>query len=903
MTARFWVGGTGTWNTTSTTNWSASSGGAGGASVPTAADTVTFDQAGTYTVTCTGALACLNLTVSAGTPTFASGTSPTFAISGSFTLTSTSVWSSTGAITFKSTITGNTITTNGVTISGAVTFNGVGGGWTLAANLTTSATVTLTNGALALSTFTLSCGIFSSTNANTRSVNFGTGNIDLTGSGTVLNMPIASGFTWSGTGGFTRSAGTTHTLNFGTNGGAVSYNAPNFTSSSGGSVTITAPGYFKNLVFLTASTVTATTVYIYGNLTLATGGNYGSSFAPNFYGSGSTFTSAGNGGFSIIVGTTGTLTLGDALSMSAAQTFTLLQGTLALNGFNMTCGVFSSNNANIRAISFGANTIDLISTTDSATVLQMTDATGFSWTGTGGFTRTAGVNATLAFDTAASLNTGGPNVTVTAGAGTTTFSLSSWFKNVTFVNNVVVTGSIKVTGNVTIPSGANATGLSIDFYASSTFTPPGLNIASFSANNGATVTLGGALTTTSSTSMFDGSTTLNLNSFALTCASFIANDNTAGRTLAFGASGSIRVGLTTLSTTVLFDLGTGSGLTTSGAKTVGIPGSIGTVVAGSLSEANALDFYIGGSGGTAGTFNFLNTAGETAGKVAFQSSFGGTWTNASGVKIYGDFTLAGTASPTTGAAITLGSTSATTRSIDTNAVSIAAPITIDGVGGAWQLVNSHLTLAAGYALTLTNGSFNANNKNVTVDTFQCNGPSSVIAILMGSGTWTINGAGSSWYFPPGNYTSLTVTPGTATVNMTAATLKSFVGGGKTWPTLNNAGAGTLYVNGSAQTFATLSNSVQPTTFGFPAGSTTTVTNFNVNGTAGNLVSVGSATAGSQFTLSKASGTVNANYLNLQDSIASGGATWNALNSTNSGNNTGWNFVASASGGRFFDFFR
>ena len=849
----------------------------------------------------TGALACLDITVSAGTVTFTTGTTPTLSIAGSMSLITGTVWSVTAVITFSATATGKTINSGGNSFTSNLTFNGVGGGWTLAANLTTSATVTLTNGALALSTFTLSCGIFSSTNANTRSVNFGTGNIDLTGSGTVLSMASANNFTWSGTGGFTRSAGTTHTLSFGSSGGATSSNAPNFTSSSGGPVTITSNGSLKNLVFSTASTVTAAAVNIYGNLTLATSGGYGS-FAPTFTGSG-TFTSAGNGGFSIVVNTTGTLTLGDALSMSAAQTFTLTQGTLALNGFNMTCGVFSSNNSNTRAISFGANTIDLISTTASATVLQMTGATGFSWTGTGGFTRTAGVNATLAFDTAASLNTGGPNVTVTAGAGTTTFSSSSWFKNVTFVNNVVVTGSIKVTGNVTIPSGATATGLSIGFYASSTFTPPGSNIASFSANNGATVTLGGALTTTSSTSMFGGSTTLNLNSFALTCASFIANDNTAGRTLAFGASGSITVGLTTLSTTVLFDLGTGSGLTTSGAKTVGIPGSIGTVVAGSLSEANALDFYIGGSGGTAGTFNFLNTAGETAGKVAFQSSFGGTWTNASGVKIYGDFTLAGTAAPTTGAAITLGSTSATTRSIDTNAVSIAAPITIDGVGGAWQLVNSHLTLAAGYALTLTNGSFNANNKNVTVDTFQCNGPSSVIAILMGSGTWTINGAGSSWYFPPGNYTSLTVTPGTATVNMTAATLKSFVGGGKTWPTLNNAGAGTLYVNGSAQTFATLSNSVQPTTFGFPAGSTTTVTNFNVNGTAGNLVSVGSATAGSQFTLSKASGTVNANYLNLQDSIASGGATWNALNSTNSGNNTGWNFVASASGGRFFDFFR
>ena len=57
MADRYWVGGTGTWNTTSTTNWSASSGGPSGASVPTVADSVFFDQASTYTVTMTGALA------------------------------------------------------------------------------------------------------------------------------------------------------------------------------------------------------------------------------------------------------------------------------------------------------------------------------------------------------------------------------------------------------------------------------------------------------------------------------------------------------------------------------------------------------------------------------------------------------------------------------------------------------------------------------------------------------------------------------------------------------------------------------------------------------------------------------------------------------------------------------
>jgi hypothetical protein len=44
MASRYWVGGSGTWNGTNTANWSASIGGAGGASVPTSADAVFFNS-------------------------------------------------------------------------------------------------------------------------------------------------------------------------------------------------------------------------------------------------------------------------------------------------------------------------------------------------------------------------------------------------------------------------------------------------------------------------------------------------------------------------------------------------------------------------------------------------------------------------------------------------------------------------------------------------------------------------------------------------------------------------------------------------------------------------------------------------------------------------------------------
>ena len=44
MANRYWVGGSGAWDNTNTTNWSASSGGSGGASVPTSTDNVFFDS-------------------------------------------------------------------------------------------------------------------------------------------------------------------------------------------------------------------------------------------------------------------------------------------------------------------------------------------------------------------------------------------------------------------------------------------------------------------------------------------------------------------------------------------------------------------------------------------------------------------------------------------------------------------------------------------------------------------------------------------------------------------------------------------------------------------------------------------------------------------------------------------
>lgn len=68
--ARFWVGGTGTWDASDTTHWAATTGGAGGQSVPSAADTVTFDgSSGGGTVTVNTTVTIQGLTTGAFTGT------------------------------------------------------------------------------------------------------------------------------------------------------------------------------------------------------------------------------------------------------------------------------------------------------------------------------------------------------------------------------------------------------------------------------------------------------------------------------------------------------------------------------------------------------------------------------------------------------------------------------------------------------------------------------------------------------------------------------------------------------------------------------------------------------------------------------------------------------------------
>lgn len=160
MADRYWVGGTGNWSDTA--RWSTTSGGSGGASVPTSADDVFFDNnsaAGTFTVTIDTNSSCLNfdasgITNSARKMTLTPTTGSYISIFGNWvnptsTYFATTSISSAGII-FAATSTGYTFTTNAVSFTFLILFGngsvGTGGGWKLVGSLTSTTTIFFRNG-------------------------------------------------------------------------------------------------------------------------------------------------------------------------------------------------------------------------------------------------------------------------------------------------------------------------------------------------------------------------------------------------------------------------------------------------------------------------------------------------------------------------------------------------------------------------------------------------------------------------------------------------------------------------------------------------------------------------------------------------------------------------------------
>lgn len=192
MANRYWVGGTASWDGTAGTKWSATSGGAGGASVPTSADDVFLDANSTGTVTIatgnTGAKS-LNCTGFTGTLTGSAAIS----IAGSITLVSGMTFSATGQ--WNMTGTGTLITAG----KDFTTFwvDGVGITATLGdAYYASVRSITVNRGTFNTAGFSVTVPSIASNSGLTRTISFGASTVTVQ---TFIN--------WTG-GNFTFNAGT-----------------------------------------------------------------------------------------------------------------------------------------------------------------------------------------------------------------------------------------------------------------------------------------------------------------------------------------------------------------------------------------------------------------------------------------------------------------------------------------------------------------------------------------------------------------------------------------------------------------------------------------------------------------------------------------------------------------------
>jgi len=667
---------------------------------------------------------------------------------------------------------------------------------------------------------------------------------------------------WVGGAGSWTTASTTNwsLTSGGASGASVPSASDNVFFDQVGTYTVTVTGPLTCLDFtVSAGLVTFTpssggqAITISGSLSLASGtvGTWNSNFNSTFNAT-TTKTITTNGesiGNVTFDGVGGTWTLGSALT--TPQNFDLTNGTFSTSASNyaVTCSQFISNNSNTRTLNVNASTFNI-----SSGSWTCTTATNLTVSGSGA---TVSMNGSVIVKTFAG---GGANwgaITLNQGGSTRlTISGSNTFANISNSYNATGATSIRFTSGTTqtvtsfTAEGTSGKVLTIDSTTPGTAATLSKASGTVSVNyvsiQDSTATGGATWNVDSNSTDVSGNTGWIFappNRYWVGGAGTWDTTSTTNWSSSSGGAGGATV--PTASINVFFDQ--------AGTYTVTVTGPL-----------TCLDFTV-----SLGVVSFTPSSGSQAitisGSLALFSGTVGTWSPSF--------------IPTFNAT--------TSKTISTNGEAIGAP-TFNGVGGTWTL-GSAFAVNNG-TLTLTNGTFSTSASNYAVNSANFSSSNSNTRTLnLNASTYTTT---SSWTCTTS--TNLTVSGSGATVTMTSSSAKTFAGGSANWGaiTLDQGGAGQLTISGS-NTFANISNSYNATaatSIRFTSGTTQTVTSFTAEGTSGKVLTIDSTTPGTAATLSKASGTVSVSFLSIRDSTATGGATWNALNSTDVSGNTGWIFA-------------
>lgn len=869
MASRFWVGGTASWTASNTANWSATSGGAGGASVPTASDTVTFDansNATAYTVTITAAAHCSDLTIgqpTAGNLTFAG--SSTLEVAGNFSIATGVVRSYVGNITFSATATGKTLTFNGITMASFMNFNGSGGGWTLQDALNnSSAEIQLTTGTLDTNGKTVTLGLLEFGGSTTRTLTLGASTINCTN----LQATVTTNLTFNANTSTIAmtTAGTgiiTTALTFNN----VTFNLTGSNGIAAGSITGTCT--FANLTI--TNSVLQTGFVFFSNQTI-----------------------------------TGTLTItgSDAASGRIILTSDTYGTTRTLTAaiVSLTNVDFEDMTAAGAAIPFTGSVLgDLGNNTN---ITFTTPVTRF-WVGNGGsFSSTTHWSTSTGGASGASVPLPQDTVnfdsnSISSGSQTITCDCIPLGKDVTFTGvtntpsvSFTPVGGCWVTGSLTLVAGMSITAgtgqLEFKGSSSSTFTSAGLTIdrpIRIVKGGGGTVTLQDALSMASSRTLFLIVGTFDANDFNLTIDSFNSSLSSV-RTLSMGNGTWSITGTGTIWTTA-----TTTNLTlNSESSTIDCTNSSATsrtVTAGSVVLNHAKV-----SAGT-GSVTFTNV---NANNLDFTGFTGTLAAASSDIGIRGNLTL--------GSGMTLGSSglndfiftaTSGTHTITSNAVAIARNITLNGVGGTWQLADA-ITLSSPRTITLTNGTFDANDFNLTLGGFLSSN-ANVRTLLMGTATWLFPGTGTVWTGGTGTNFTLNAETSTIKITDTSASSKTFFPastGTQTFYIIQVDGDNAILDSGFTLNTLFLNHPGAVTGTSLQNSNTYTLTTLTAQGTAGNLIILKSSSGSLVATLSKAGFNTDCDYMSVTRIVGTGGARWFVgEHSTDGGGNKGLRFAQSS----------
>lgn len=649
-----------------------------------------------------------------------------------------------------------------------------------------------------------------------------------------------------------------------TSGGAGGQTVPTtaddvfFDSASTGTVTIAAGNTGAKSITCTGftGTITGTAgITVAGGVTLVAGMTYTHTGTMTFTGTG-TLTTTGKTFSSVAVDATGiTVTLGDALNVST-RTLNITRGTFDSASYAITAGSINSNNTLARTITLGASTVSLSSggnTIDFGTITNFTFNAG-----------TSQINLTAP---APQLNTGG-----------------LVFNNVSFTSTAAGTSTRIINGVNTFNN--------LTLVAFST----GISQLSLGANQ----TVNGVFTcagNSSTTRGFVRSETLGT-SRTITAAAISANDcDFRDITLAGAAAGA--------APTRAGDCGGNSGITFPAAKTVyrvgtnttwGGASSWALTSGGSGSDTNfplAQDTVVINedttlTGTLSTTLYNIGTLNCSARTTAITLNHGST------VNRYGSYTLG--SGVTISGGVTQTFSGRGTMDFTSAGKTITFAITIDAPGGTFRLGDA---FNCSNTVTHAQGTLNANNYNVTAQTFSSSF-TSTRTITMGSGLWTLTGSGTIW--STATSTGLTFNKDTANLLLTnsSTSTASFASGSLTYNKLTiggGAGTGTVNINATAPSSAGSFSELASTrtgsyTVSMGTSSTAVIGTWSITGSPGNIVTVNSPTAGSRRTFTLTNITSGIDYLFVTDiGELSGNKFYVGVNSTDNGNNSNVYFTA------------